>query len=301
MANIEEGLFSKLIDNVNDGIYFLDTERKITYWNHASEVISGYETEEVMGKRCSENILVHINEWGERLCEKDCPVKKTLEDGQIHETKAYLQHKEGYRIPIMMRAIPIKDREGKTIGAVEVFRDDSPRLAVPQRIQELERMALLDTLTKVGNKRYTEIHLEARLNEMSKYQLPFGVLYAGVDDFEEINKTFGTVAGDKILKMVAQTIQNNIRFFDFVGRWKNDEMVVILLNIEKGSLDLIANKLRLLIGASSISVEEKTAQTTISIGATQAKLGDTTESIIKKAHQLMQKSKEVGKNIVSLG
>jgi len=301
MAKIEEGLFSKLIGNVSDGIYFLDTDRKVTYWNQGSEAISGYKTEEVMGKRCSENILVHINEWGEKLCDKDCPVKKTLEDGQIHEMKAYLQHKEGYRIPIMMRAIPIKDREGKTIGAVEIFRDDSPRLAIPQRIQELERMALLDTLTKVGNQRYSEIHLEARLNEMSKYHFPFGVLYADVDDFEEINKTFGTVVGDKILKMVAQTIQNNIRFFDFVGRWEDDEMVVILSNIEKGRLDLIANKLRLLIGASNISVEEKTVQATISIGATQARLGDTTESLMNRAHRLMQKSRESGKNTVSSG
>jgi len=274
MAKIEEGLFSKLIGNVSDGIYFLDTDRKVTYWNQGSEAISGYKTEEVMGKRCSENILVHINEWGEKLCDKDCPVKKTLEDGQIHEMKAYLQHKEGYRIPIMMRAIPIKDREGKTIGAVEIFRDDSPRLAIPQRIQELERMALLDTLTKVGNQRYSEIHLEARLNEMSKYHFPFGVLYADVDDFEEINKTFGTVVGDKILKMS---------------------------NIEKGRLDLIANKLRLLIGASNISVEEKTVQATISIGATQARLGDTTESLMNRAHRLMQKSRESGKNTVSSG
>jgi diguanylate cyclase (GGDEF)-like protein len=122
-----------------------------------------------------------------------------------------------------------------------------------------------------------------------------------VDEFEEINKTFGTVVRDKILKMVAQTILNNIRFFDCVGRWENDEMVVIVSNIEKGTLDLIANKPHLLIGASNISVDEKTVQTTISIGATQAMLGDTTESLIKRGHQLMKKSKETEKNTVSLG
>lgn len=301
MAKIEEGLFSKLIDNVNDGIYFLNTERKVTYWNQASEWISGYKEDEVIGKRCSENILVHINEWGENLCDKNCPVKETLADGKVHETRAYLQHKEGYRIPIMMRAIPIKDKGGKTIGAIEIFRDDSPRLAVPQRIKELEHMALLDTLTKVGNKRYAEIHLEARLNEMSKYQIPFSVLYADVDDLQEINKTFGTVVGDKILKMVAQTISNNIRFFDFVGRWEDDKIVVIASNIEKGKLDFIANKLRLLIGASNISLDTKTVQATISIGATQAKLSDNLESLINRCCQLMQKSKKAGKNCVSLG
>lgn len=300
MKKIEKGLFEKLIDNISDGIYFLDTQRQITLWNQGAENITGYKKEDVLGQCCKEDILNPVDEWGERLCDKRCPVLQTLKDGKIRDTKAYIQHKEGYRIPSLIRILPMKDSKMQVIGAAEIFTDDSPKLTMPQRILELERMALLDTLTKVGSRRYSEIHLEARLIEMFKYQLSFGVLYIDIDHLQNINQGFGSEIGDKVLKMVAQTVSNNIRFFDFVGRWDDDEFVVINANVNEAKLDFIANKLRLLVGSSSITVETKAINTTISVGASVARLSDSTESLIKRVHRLMIQSKKAGGNRVSL-
>ncbi len=300
MKKIEKGLFEKLINNVNDGIYFLDAQRQITLWNQGAEKITGYKKEEVLGRCCKEDILNPVDEWGERLCDERCPVLQTLKDGKSRDTKAYIQHKEGYRIPSLMRILPMKDSKMQVIGAAEIFTDDSPKLTMPQRILELERMALLDSLTKVGSRRYSEIHLEARLNEMSKYRLPLGVLYIDIDQLQNINQSYGSEIGDKVLKMVAQTVSNNIRFFDFVGRWDDDEFVVINTNVNEAKLDFIANKLRLLVGSSSITVETKAINTTISVGASVARLSDTAESLVKRVHQLMIQSQEAGGNRVSL-
>ena len=60
------GTFYKdLLDNLTEGVYFVDVERRITYWNRGAEMISGYQQAFVLGKRCMDNILVHINDQGE--------------------------------------------------------------------------------------------------------------------------------------------------------------------------------------------------------------------------------------------
>ena len=229
-----------------------------------------------------------------------CPAVQALNDGQSHEVKAYLRHKEGYRIPVSMRVLPLKNSKMQIIGTVEIFKDDTPKLSMPHRILELERMALLDSLTQVGNRRYIEIHLKSRLDEMHKYQLSFGALYIDIDQLHKINEVYGVDVGDKVLKMVAQTISNNIRFFDFVGRWDEDKFLVIVANVDEARLDLITNKLRLLVGASNISVGHDLVNVTISIGASIARLSDSAESLVKRIHQLMLQSKKDGGNSVSL-
>ena len=130
MKKMEDVLFTKLIDNIQDGVYFLDKERRITFWNQGAEEITGYKKDEAVGKRCSEDILDHVDEWGERICDESCPVEETLRDGKTHETKAYLKHKEGYRIPVFMRALPILNDNKEIVGAAEIFYDDSPKLTM---------------------------------------------------------------------------------------------------------------------------------------------------------------------------
>lgn len=300
MAKMEKILFEELIDNINDGLYFLDSERNITLWNQGAERITGYKKNNVLGKKCSDNILVPVDQWGTRLCDDMCPALKTLNDGKIHEAKAYFRHKEGYRIPVSMRTLPLKNNEMQIVGAVEIFYDNSPKLLMPQRILELDRMALLDSLTQVGNRRYIEIYLKSRLDEMQRYQLSFGVLYIDIDQLKRINEAYSIDLGDKVLKMVAQTISNNIRFFDFVGRWDDDRFLVITTNVDEARLDFIANKLRLLVAASNISVEHELVKATISIGASLGRLSDSVKSLVERVYQLMLQSKKAGGNRVSL-
>jgi PAS domain-containing protein len=75
----------EILDIMHDGIYFLDLDRKITYWNKGAEVISGFSRDEVIGKSCADNILIHVDENGIQLCHVSCPVKATMEDCMTRE------------------------------------------------------------------------------------------------------------------------------------------------------------------------------------------------------------------------
>ena len=108
-----------------DGVYITNRARKIIFWNRGAEEITGYSAAEVGGRRCSDNILNHVDENGIVLCHGGCPLARTLKSGQSTRAKIYPLHKSGRRFPVMTHVAPVKNREGKTIAAIEVFRDIS--------------------------------------------------------------------------------------------------------------------------------------------------------------------------------
>jgi diguanylate cyclase (GGDEF)-like protein/PAS domain S-box-containing protein len=297
---LNESFTEILLNNIQDGVYFVDQDCKIFFWNKGAEQITGFDLSEVHGRKCSDNIISPVDESGKNLCDEDCPAKKALSDGQTHSLDAYLQHKEGYRLPVSIQAFPILGEDGEILAAVETFNDISPKFILPQRKKELERMQLLDPLTEVGNRRFLEIHILSRLEEIIKYQIPFGLLYVDVDNLKEVNDTYGKPTGDQILRTVAQTISNNIRFFDILGRWDSDEFLVVVLNVDEGKLDFVGNKIRLLVEKSQITLDEKLLSVTISLGATLAFRVDSLDVLVSRAESLMKHSKWLGRNKVSM-
>jgi two-component system, cell cycle response regulator len=73
-----ELFYRELLDNVGDGLYFTDGERRISYWNKEAEEITGYSREEVLGRRCMDNLLVHVDAAGRQLCSEGCPLRFSL-------------------------------------------------------------------------------------------------------------------------------------------------------------------------------------------------------------------------------
>jgi diguanylate cyclase (GGDEF)-like protein len=144
------------------------------------------------------------------------------------------------------------------------------------------------------------MNLDARLSEMLRYGWPFGVLFIDIDHFKEVNDVYGHDVGDEVLKMIANTFMNNSRPFDAVGRWGGEEFVAIILNVTEDRLYAIADRLRMLVEQSSLSVGRDTIRVTISIGATLALENDTAETLIRRSDQLMYRAKTSGRNCVSM-
>jgi diguanylate cyclase (GGDEF)-like protein/PAS domain S-box-containing protein len=291
-----ETFYEGILDNLYDGIYFVDRDRKITYWNKAAERITGFLRSEALGTHCHDHILNHINDEGEPLCHRDCPLARCMETGEPMQAELYLHHKEGYRLPVSIRVTPILDKDGSVIGAAELFSDNSAKAMMLQRMEELETMALIDPLTRMANRRYIEMHLRNRLEEMHRYGWTFCVLFVDIDDFKRVNDSYGHDAGDKVLKIVGRTLSGNARPFDIFGRWGGEEFVAIIENVSYKTLPMIANRFRLLVENSYLSVGDRKIRVSVSIGATVARLEDTVETLLRRADQLMYQSKKAGKN-----
>ena len=114
-----------VLDSLFDGVYIVDTERRILFWNQGAEELTGYLAHEVTDQRCSDDILNHIDEEGRLLCKGRCPLVRAIATGNDVREKIYPLCKDGRRFPVETHVAPLRDRTGNIIGAVEVFRDIS--------------------------------------------------------------------------------------------------------------------------------------------------------------------------------
>lgn len=298
---LEQKAYERIIENLHDGLYFVDKNRVITYWNKAAEKISGFSAAEVVGKSCADNILTHVDSDGNSLCRGMCPLAQTIADGKSREIEVYMHHKDGHRIPVSVRVNTLTDDAGEIIGGVELFMDISKQDATSLRIKELEKLALLDNLTQLANRNYVESELQKRFEEKKRFEVPFGLLFMDIDHFKRFNDTYGHDVGDDVLKFVAETVTVNARPFDLFGRWGGEEFIGIIRNVDATDLGLIADRIRTLVATSYIIHENQPLNVTISIGATMVEANDTIDSIIKRADTLLYKSKQSGRNRVTMG
>jgi diguanylate cyclase (GGDEF)-like protein/PAS domain S-box-containing protein len=296
-----ETFFRNLLDNLHDGVYFVDQERRITYWNSAAERISGFSAGEVLGTHCWDNILLHVDGEGCRLCMDKCPLAATIEDGSPHESDIFLRHKAGHRVPVSVWVSPIRDGKGRIIGALESFSESSSKLGVLDTLTELQELALLDPVTGVGNRRYADVRLTAALDAFQRYNWPFGVLFMDVDHFKAINDNHGHDTGDTVLRMVARTLGGNLRSVDEIGRWGGEEFVAVITNTTEEHLLMTAERCRKLVAVSALDVGSSQIRVTVSIGATMVRAHDTPHSLLKRADALMYLAKAGGRNRVEFG
>jgi diguanylate cyclase (GGDEF)-like protein/PAS domain S-box-containing protein len=288
--------YRAILDSISDGVYLCDSERRISYWNPGAERITGYSEEEVTGSSCADGILVHIDEEGNSLCGAGCPLTSTLTEGTAGESQVYLHHKNGYRVPVLVRTSPLRGPEGEIEGAVEVFSDNSALLSALDRLEELRKEAETDPLTGVGNRRSMELKLEASVTERRRLAASAGVLFIDVDRFKDVNDTYGHEIGDEVLKMVARTLGHNLRTSDDLARWGGDEFLILLRNVDANHFTAVAKKLRMLVAGSYLNANGARLHVTVSIGGTLLRSTDTRATLVARADRLLYSSKESGRN-----
>lgn len=117
---------SAILDSLPDGAYITDTNRKILFWNREAENITGWKREDVIGRRCKDNILCHIDKDGHPLCGFEfCPLHRAMVTGKSsdHPRLLFAQRQDQQRIPVEVTVAPIRGKDGSIIGGIEIFRD----------------------------------------------------------------------------------------------------------------------------------------------------------------------------------
>ncbi len=289
--------FDSVLEYLYEGVYVVDINRKIIFWNDGSEKITGYKRNEVMNNHCFNNILQHVDKNGKKLCFDGCPLHNTLDTGNINESEVFLHHKDGHRVPVTVKSIPLRNPDGEIFAAIEVFTDTRFKEDNYQENRKLKEMLTIDTLTKIHNRRYLDFYLANMVKEYQEFSVPFGVLFFDIDHFKYVNDTYGHNVGDQVLQVLANTLKSNIRNNDIVGRWGGEEFIAVVRVESNSDLELIAEKLRRLVHESTFLTESKDhIQVTISIGGTLFQKQDTIQSIIERADELMYQSKENGRD-----
>jgi len=294
--------YREILDGVADGVYFVDRERRITYWNRAAAEISGHKEADVLGIPCPDGGLEHVDAAGNRMCHTACPLTAVLQDGQPRQEDAFLHHADGHRVPVRICVRPIRSPTGEVVGAVETFTDTSSLLEAQRRAAELERLAFIDPLTGLANRRFAEHELASSVAERARHGRMFGVLLLDIDQFKRVNDEHGHQVGDAALRMLGRTLAGSARSDDFVARWGGEEFLVLVREYELERLHTAAERIRRMVETSTLPLGGgRIVALTVSIGGCLSRSDDGPADLLGRADALLYESKAAGRNRVTTG
>ena len=240
----EFDFYKRLLDQLHDAVYFVDNDRTILYWNEAAERLTGFPRDEVVGRRCFDGLLDHSDRFGTCLCHRECPLAQAMRVDRPAHDRLFLRHKDGRRISVDVRIMPVRKDDGTIIGGVEIFCDATPSVVVESAFRQVREAADRDPLTGLANRRYLDRMLAYHLERLGPSREPFSLIMADLDHFKEINDTWGHVIGDQALVQFAAVLQNQCRPVDLVARFGGEEFVVLLPGRALETAVLIAERLR---------------------------------------------------------
>lgn len=287
-------VFETAVDALDVGVYLVDRHRKIMYWNRGAERISGYLRQDVTGRFCRDDILVHSDENEAVLCATDCPLAGCMRDGQPREVTVYLRHRAGHRIPVRVRAVPLRDAEGNICGAAEIFEE---RRIIPEserRQNVLGKHGCVDEATELPNRNVMASYLRGQLDLFNAHGLPFSVLVIQPDRLQLFQAARGQEAVRSILQVVAQTMKQVLRATDILGRWEGDQFLAILPLCDASSAEKVVRRLKATVSGSGIHWWGDRLSVVVAVAATSATAGETVESIVIRLESLLKQNLDGG-------
>ena len=168
---------------------------------------------------------------------------------------------------------------------------------------DLLELAVRDSLTSTYNRRYFLEILKLEIKKIRRYGGTLACLMLDVDEFKKINDSYGHPCGDKVLKRVADVMQDNLRSSDVVGRYGGDEFIAFLPNIQHTErLGVICNRICTMIEQVPVQTSSGTHTVTVSIGASvfdSSSMPDF-EQIIEEVDAALYSAKHAGRNCCKL-
>lgn len=134
-----------LLEGMNDGVYATDADRRIVYWSRAAERITGWREEDILGKRCADDVLCHVDKDGRPLCTTEtCPLHRAIVTGQGSQVPiiVFAQGSDGRRIPMRVSVAPVRNDSGEVIGGIETFREVTEELKDAQLARRIQSAML---------------------------------------------------------------------------------------------------------------------------------------------------------------
>jgi PAS domain S-box-containing protein/diguanylate cyclase (GGDEF)-like protein len=283
-------IYRTVLESLTTGVYLVDLERRIVFWNEGAERITGYLRQEVMGQVCRENLLSEKNENHAVMSDAARSLEEVLRDGKSVVAEAFVTHKAGHRIPVRMQAVPIRNSHGSIVGAAESFAATITSTEGDRRQQKLADYGYIDQSTGAPSSAYMESHLREGLLTFAELPIPFSILCIEVDGIEELRSKYGPAALVTIQRVVADSLENALRPTDFLGRWGQRQFLQILTDCGAKDILVVADRMRKIVSASKVKWWGDELTVTASFGGTTVRNGDTMESIVERAEQALAES-----------
>jgi len=278
-------IYRSLLESVPTGLCVVDMQKKIVMWSEGAERITGHLRHEVIGHSCVGEPLLHCDQQDCEWCKDDCPLARAIKTSQPAEAVGFVHHKAGHEIPVRVRAVPVRNGHGSIIGGMEIFEEQERAASLDHGEQDLP--GCVDEVTGLASHLMMQSHLHQTLGIMAEVQVSFGVLIIQIEGLEHFRASFGPDAAASLLRVVARTLAGALWRTDFVGRWSEDQFLVILNGCREEALRPVRERVHRMLATDGIEWWGERRSLPVSIGEAHAQPGDSIELLLERAQKTM--------------
>lgn len=300
-----------LLQNLEVGLVVVDRDSYICMWNGFMENHSGISA----SKAVNQNLFSLYPELPERWLKKKIEAVLLLSNTAYisWEQRSYLFPFKSNRpitgsAPYMYQNVtlsPLSSPSGQIDHIGILIYDVTDNAIGQQKLEEvnqqLQSLSRTDGLTGLYNRAYWQECLEKEYDRYGRLQETSSVIMFDIDHFKKVNDTYGHQAGDLVIKTIAQTLQQYVRKTDITGRYGGEEYGAILVGTNGANAIVFAERLRAAVEATVMQYGEHRLSVTISLGIAEVTPEqDSALNWLEQADQALYKSKQNGRNIVTL-
>ncbi len=270
-----------------EGLALLDTQDRVVFWNRAAETITGYSNVNLLGRPIPGSLQPLLVPSG------DDPYQQRHGGMFVPGKMVHAQHQGGHDLPSVARTVVLRDGLGARIGTALVFHPAEEKHALPHG-ETSEGVEVKQSQAELRER------LEMEFESFAQQHAPLGILWIAVDQGVDLRKTHGARASEVMLENAERTLANALRAEEGIGRWGDDEFLVLL---HEPSVDKLVERANSIVGIAR-TVDFRwwgdRLSLTVSIGAAQAENGEALPQFLERAQAAMLESMRAGGNHVSV-
>ncbi|MBF0200853.1 MAG: diguanylate cyclase [Desulfamplus sp.] len=303
-----------IVENINIGVTILDEQNRVLFWNSFMARHSGIPSSDLVGKNIFETFSYLPMQWMElklrsvRLIKNYSFVSWTQKPYLFRFSHSSMM--KGESIEFMHQNctfIPIKNPATGEIYVCITIQDMTDVVISHMKLKEindinktLELMTNHDNLTSLYNRVYVEKQIDFEFNKAKRYGNIFSVIFFDIDRFKDVNDTHGHLAGDEVLKNLAEKIKSQLRSSDIMGRYGGEEFILLLPETNLENASSLSQRLRISIEKMVTSYHDIKIMVTISLGVVQFRPDIKNYlQMIHEADIALYHSKKNGRNAVT--
>jgi diguanylate cyclase (GGDEF)-like protein/PAS domain S-box-containing protein len=275
----QEQMLSSILDKYVLEI-IIDIEGKIEYASNAFLELTQFTADDLIEK--SFDMLKHPESFRSDLGQ----ILESVKNNYIYYKEISIKTNNNQKCILNMFVEPICGANEEVTGAQCFMTDITSK-------KELEHLSITDKLTNLNNRQKLDEVLKYEHTQASRYGSIYSVILLDIDDFKQINDSYGHLVGDNVLIKLAAILQKEIRDSDTVGRWGGEEFLLIITKATEEEAELVSEKLRKVIEDTNFDVGRPV---TVSLGVGCSKDEDNLTSLLSKTDKALYSAKKAGKN-----
>lgn len=291
-------IYRAVLESLETGVYIVDRNRRVRFWNEGAEQITGFLRQDVVGRFLREHLLAVGEAPKDIDSDPDDPINVAFRDGKPTVLDVSILHKSGYRVPIVLHTSPIRNSRGAVVGVSESFERNRSASDWTRRQAMYADFGCLDAVTGLPAKSFMETQLRENLITFAEHNIPFGILLIEVDHLDQFRATRGPGVVATIFRVVAQSLENCLRPSDVIGCWGETQFLAILMECRESEVVRVGERARKMIGSAEIEWWGDRFSVTSPLGGAGCRAEDTVELLIERAEASLQESIEKGGNCV---